>query len=145
MAKERNLSRAEISIVKAMLWRGWRNDVIHFYFNKPFRLISSGRITQIKKGKYGASVEGPCRMGSRRSCRPGRIRRQRHARRLHPSTCAFSASQGQRRAAHQPARGAPNARHHVNCASDGATVPITVANTNAKTGKIAVASNSGLR
>lgn len=57
MAKQRNLSDAEIGIVKAMLRKGWRNDVIHFYFNKPDRLISSGRITQIKKGKYGASVE----------------------------------------------------------------------------------------
>jgi hypothetical protein len=57
MAKQRNLSDVEIGIVKAMLRKGWRNDVIHFYFNKPHRLISSGRITQIKKGKYGASVE----------------------------------------------------------------------------------------
>jgi hypothetical protein len=57
MAKKRNLSDGEIGIVKAMLRKGWRNDVIHFYFNKPDRLISSGRITQIKKGKYGASVE----------------------------------------------------------------------------------------
>ena len=57
MAKQRNLSDPEIGIVKAMLRKGWRNDVIHFYFNKPDRLISSGRITQIKKAKYGASVE----------------------------------------------------------------------------------------
>src|SRR3954470_92178 len=57
MRKQRNLSDAEIAIVKAMLRKGWRNDAIHFYFNKPDRLISPGRITQIKKGKYGASVE----------------------------------------------------------------------------------------
>jgi hypothetical protein len=57
MRKQRNLSDAEIAIVKAMLRKGWRNDVIHFYFNKPDRLISPGRITQIKKDKYGASVE----------------------------------------------------------------------------------------
>jgi hypothetical protein len=57
MRKQRNLSDAEIAIVKAMLRNGWRNDVIHFYFNKPNRLISPGRITQIKNGKYGASVE----------------------------------------------------------------------------------------
>ncbi|MBR0850260.1 ATP-binding protein [Bradyrhizobium diazoefficiens] len=57
MAKQRNLSDAEIGIVKAMLRKGWRNDVIHYYFNKPDRLISSGRITQIKNGKYGASAE----------------------------------------------------------------------------------------
>lgn len=36
---------------------GWRNDVIHFYFNKPERLISPGRIAQIKKGTYGALVD----------------------------------------------------------------------------------------
>ncbi|WP_027574827.1 helix-turn-helix domain-containing protein [Bradyrhizobium sp. WSM1743] len=57
MVKKRNLSDAEIGIVKAMLRKGWRNDVIHFHFNKPDRLISSGRITQIKKGVYGASAE----------------------------------------------------------------------------------------
>jgi hypothetical protein len=57
MVKQRNLSDAEIGIIKAMLRKGWRNDVIHYYFNKPDRLISPGRIAQIKKGKYGASVE----------------------------------------------------------------------------------------
>jgi len=34
---------------------------------------------------------------------------------------------GQRRAANQPARGAPKARHHMNCAANGATAAITVA------------------
>jgi hypothetical protein len=57
MRKPRNLSDEEIAIVKAMLRKGWRNDFIHFYFNKADRLISSGRITQIKAGKYGPSVE----------------------------------------------------------------------------------------
>jgi hypothetical protein len=57
MRKPRNLSDDEIGIVKAMLRKGWRNDVIHFFFNKADRLISPGRITQIKSGKYGASVE----------------------------------------------------------------------------------------
>ncbi|MDI4236670.1 ATP-binding protein [Bradyrhizobium sp. Arg237L] len=47
----------EIALAKAMLRRGMKNDVIHFFFNKPKRLISSGRITQIKQSKYGASVE----------------------------------------------------------------------------------------
>lgn len=41
MRKQRNLSDAEIAIVKAMLRKGWPNDVIHFYFNKP--LASSSR------------------------------------------------------------------------------------------------------
>jgi hypothetical protein len=57
MRKPRNLSDDEIAIAKAMLRKGWRNDVIHFYFNRADRLISPGRITQIKAGKYGASVE----------------------------------------------------------------------------------------
>ena len=35
----------------------WTLTLLADYFNKPDRLISSGRITQIKKGKYGASVE----------------------------------------------------------------------------------------
>ena len=46
----------EISIVKAMLSKGMRNDAIHFYFNRADRLLSSGRIAQIRKNKYGASV-----------------------------------------------------------------------------------------
>lgn len=57
MRKARNLSDDEIAIVKAMLRKGWRNDAIHYYFNRPDRLISSGRIAQIKAGKYGAAVE----------------------------------------------------------------------------------------
>ena len=57
MKKARNLSDGEIAIVKAMLRKGLRNDAIHYYFNKPDRLISSGRIAQIKAGKYGAAVE----------------------------------------------------------------------------------------
>jgi hypothetical protein len=57
MRKARNLSDDEIAIAKAMLRKGWRNDVIHYYFNRPDRLISSGRIAQIKAGKYGAAVE----------------------------------------------------------------------------------------
>lgn len=40
-----------------MLKRRMKNDAIHFYFNRPDRLISSGRITQIKQNKYGASVQ----------------------------------------------------------------------------------------
>jgi hypothetical protein len=46
----------EIGIVKAMLSKGMRNDAIHFYFNRADRLLSSGRIAQIRKNKYGASV-----------------------------------------------------------------------------------------
>ena len=51
-----SLTDEEIGLVKAMLSRGMANDHIHFYFNRADRLISSGRIAQIKKGKYGTSV-----------------------------------------------------------------------------------------
>ncbi|WP_441255862.1 RNA-binding domain-containing protein [Tardiphaga sp. 285_C5_N1_2] len=57
MTKQRSLTDSEIALVKAMLRKGWRNDAIHYYFNRSDRLISSGRIAQIKAEKYGASVE----------------------------------------------------------------------------------------
>lgn len=44
MTKQRSLSDEEIGLVKAMLRKAMRNEVIHFYFNRPDRLISSGRI-----------------------------------------------------------------------------------------------------
>ncbi|BCM86490.1 AlbA family DNA-binding domain-containing protein [Methylobacterium indicum] len=46
----------EVALVKAMLARGFRNDQAHFYFNRADRLLSSGRITQIKQGKYGSKI-----------------------------------------------------------------------------------------
>jgi hypothetical protein len=49
MRKARNLSDDEIAIAKAMLREGWRNDAIHYYFNRPDRLISSGRIAQVTR------------------------------------------------------------------------------------------------
>jgi len=52
----RNITDQEIGLIKAMIARGMKNDKIHFHFNKPARLISSGRITQIKKGEYGGEV-----------------------------------------------------------------------------------------
>lgn len=94
MPKQRTLSDEEIGMAKAMLRKGWRNDMVHFYFNRPDRLISSGRIAQIKAGKYGASVEeaspedlqvfvdawetakgGPPRRPEKARCRPRRHRR----------------------------------------------------------------------
>ncbi|MBI5114454.1 MAG: hypothetical protein HZA68_21030 [Rhodovulum sp.] len=45
-----------IGLAKAMLKRGLKNDVVHFHFNRADRLISSGRIAQIKSGTYGAAV-----------------------------------------------------------------------------------------
>lgn len=55
MAK-RNITDEEIGLIKAMLKRGMRNDEAHFHFNRQDRLISPGRIAQIKSGKYGGSV-----------------------------------------------------------------------------------------
>jgi hypothetical protein len=54
--RKRTMTDQEIGIVKAMLSKGMRNDAIHFYFNRADRLLSSGRIAQIRKNKYGASV-----------------------------------------------------------------------------------------
>lgn len=52
----RNITDEEIGLIKAMLRRGMRNDEAHFYFNRQDRLISPGRVAQIKSGKYGVSV-----------------------------------------------------------------------------------------
>jgi Putative DNA-binding domain len=54
--RKRNITDQEIALIKAMLRRGIPNDRIHFYFNRADRLVSSGRITQIKHGKYGGPV-----------------------------------------------------------------------------------------
>lgn len=53
---KRNISDEEIALIKAMLRRGMRNDEAHFHFNRQDRLISPGRIAQIKSGKYGGTV-----------------------------------------------------------------------------------------
>lgn len=55
-SRGRTLSNEEIGLIKAMLAKGMKNDEAHFYFNRADRLISSGRITQIKQGTYGTSV-----------------------------------------------------------------------------------------
>ena len=56
MAKNRNMSDEEVGLVRAMLAKGMKNDEVHFYFNRADRLISSGRIAQIKKGEYARGV-----------------------------------------------------------------------------------------
>jgi hypothetical protein len=53
---KRNITDEEIGLIKAMLKKGMRNDEAHFHFNRQDRLLSPGRITQIKSGKYGGSV-----------------------------------------------------------------------------------------
>lgn len=52
----RGLSDEEVGLARAMLARGMQNDQIHFYFNRADRLISSGRITQIKNGTYAKDI-----------------------------------------------------------------------------------------
>src|ERR1700736_1582904 len=56
MAKKRNMTDAEVSLARAMLAKGMKNDAVHFYFNRVDRLISSGRIAQIKDGSYAKDV-----------------------------------------------------------------------------------------
>lgn len=56
MAKKRNMSDQEVAIARAMLAKGMQNDQVHFYFNRADRLISSGRIAQIKSGNYAKDV-----------------------------------------------------------------------------------------
>jgi hypothetical protein len=56
MAKRRNMSDEEVGFVRAMLAKGMKNDQVHFYFNRADRLISSGRIAQIKDGSYAKNV-----------------------------------------------------------------------------------------
>ena len=58
MAKQRNLSDAEIGIVKAMLRKRWRNDVIHFYFNKPDRLTDREWEVMRSHSEEGARIIG---------------------------------------------------------------------------------------
>jgi hypothetical protein len=50
------MSDEEIGLIRAMLAKGMKNDQVHFYFNRADRLISSGRIAQIKSGSYAKDV-----------------------------------------------------------------------------------------
>ncbi|WP_176936985.1 AlbA family DNA-binding domain-containing protein [Bradyrhizobium brasilense] len=50
------MSDAEVGLIRAMLAKGMKNDQVHFYFNRVDRLISSGRITQIKDSTYAKDV-----------------------------------------------------------------------------------------
>lgn len=54
--KKRQISDDEIGLIKAMLAAGMPNDEVHYYFNRLDRLLSPGRISQIRNGKYGAAV-----------------------------------------------------------------------------------------
>ena len=46
----------EVGLARAMLAKAMKNDHVHFYFNRVDRLISSGRIAQIKEGSYAKDV-----------------------------------------------------------------------------------------
>ena len=50
------MTDVEVGLVRAMLAKGMKNDQVHFYFNRADRLISSGRIAQIKDGSYAKDV-----------------------------------------------------------------------------------------
>lgn len=54
--RKRNITDEEVALIKEMLGRKIPNDRIHFYFNRSDRLVSSGRIAQIKSGKYAKDV-----------------------------------------------------------------------------------------
>jgi hypothetical protein len=56
MAKKRTMTDEEVGLARAMLAKGMKNDQVHFYFNRVDRLISSGRIAQIKEGSYAKDV-----------------------------------------------------------------------------------------
>ncbi len=53
----RSISDEEISLIKAMLDRGYKNKEIQFYFNRPGRPVNSGRISGILSGDYSNSIE----------------------------------------------------------------------------------------
>ncbi|UPK26744.1 AlbA family DNA-binding domain-containing protein [Bradyrhizobium sp. 195] len=50
------MTDVEVGLARAMLAKGMKNDQVHFYFNRADRLISSGRIAQIKDGSYAKDV-----------------------------------------------------------------------------------------
>ncbi|MFL7905802.1 helix-turn-helix domain-containing protein [Azospirillum argentinense] len=52
MKKKRSISDNEVSLIKAMIARGMKNKDIQFFFNRPDRPVNSGRISQIRIGKY---------------------------------------------------------------------------------------------
>ena len=60
----RNLSDHEISLIKAMLDRGHRNQDIQFRFNRPDRPVNSGRISGIRSGSYGNAAAIPAASAS---------------------------------------------------------------------------------
>ncbi len=56
MAK-RSITDGEISLIKAMLKRGYKNQEIQFHFNRPDRPVNSGRITGIRNGSYANAAK----------------------------------------------------------------------------------------
>lgn len=58
-SRPRSISDEEIALIKAMLARGMPNNKIQLFFNRPDRLVNSGRITGIKDGSYSDSGQIP--------------------------------------------------------------------------------------
>lgn len=76
-ARERKMSDEEVSLAKALLERGLPNDEVHFYFNRADRLISSGRIAQIKNGEYAPDVPAASDADLDRFIREWKLRNER--------------------------------------------------------------------
>nr|MCB7500582.1 hypothetical protein [Enterobacter roggenkampii] len=53
---KRSVSDEEVGLIRAMLARGMKNQVIQFYFNRQDRPVNSGRITGIRQNTYGAGI-----------------------------------------------------------------------------------------
>ena len=56
MVQKRSISDEEIALIKAMVGRKMKNKDIQFFFNRPDRSVNSGRISDIKTGKYSNSA-----------------------------------------------------------------------------------------
>jgi hypothetical protein len=56
---QRNITDAEIALIKAMVARGMKNSDVQFFFNRPERHVNLGRMTVISKGTYGNSAKIP--------------------------------------------------------------------------------------
>jgi hypothetical protein len=54
-----SITDEEVALIKAMLDRGMANKDIQFFFNRPLRSVNSGRISNIRAGRYGKSAEIP--------------------------------------------------------------------------------------
>jgi hypothetical protein len=56
MVQKRSISDEEIALIKAMVGRKMKGKDIQFFFNRPDRSVNSGRISDIKTGRYSNSA-----------------------------------------------------------------------------------------